>query len=415
MADYTNGSGGNDPNGKQDGQGYWNNGPQPYGGSGNSGQNPYGGSGNNGRNPFGGSGNNNKNPFGGNPFHSNKGRKGSGPFRFGSGKGGPSDLGGGLKKYGRYVILTIAIIFLFTTVSGGFYNVSEQENAVVTMFGKVIQTNTAGLYFKIPYIQQVHLVDMTTHGIGIGYVVDGEGQNWTVEDEGVMITSDFNFVDIDFYLEYKVSDPVQYLYNSRQPEVILKNTALACIRSTVSDYPVDDVITTGKSQIQQDVREKLVQELEEQKIGIQLVNIQIQDAEPPTQEIVQAFKSVETAKQGKETALNNANKYKNEQIPAAEAEADKIVQAAEAAKQTRIAEAEGQVERFNQMFEQYQQYPLITKQRLYYEAIEEALPGTKVIITDGTTQEVLPVESFTGESSTTNAASAAQASETTAE
>lgn len=312
----------------------------------------------------------------------------------GGGRKGPSGAGDMLKRIGRAAAAVVIGFLILSTVMGGFYNVSEQENAVVTMFGKVIQTNSAGLYFKIPYIQQVTKVDMTTHGIGIGYDLTGDGQNITVEDEGVMITSDFNFVNIDFYLEYAVSDPVQYLYNSSQPEVILKNAAIACIRSTVSDYMVDDVITTGKAAIQSEVKDRLTKEMEAQPIGLRIVNIQIQDAEPPTQEIVQAFKSVETAKQGKETALNNANKYRNEQIPAAEAEADKIIQAAEAAKETRIAEAEGQVERFNQMFEQYSRYPLITKQRLYYEAIEDILPGTKVIITDGDTQEILPIESF---------------------
>ena len=299
-----------------------------------------------------------------------------------------------IKNLAQRLFLILIVIFVISTVMGGFYNVSEQENAVVTMFGKVIQTNTAGLYFKIPYIQQVRKVDMTTHGIGIGYEVADNGQNITVAEEGVMITSDFNFVNIDFYLEYAVSDPVQYLYNSAQPTDVLKNTAIACIRSTVSDYSVDDVITTGKAAIQSEVKEKLTTELAERPIGLRVVNIQIQDAEPPTNEIVQAFKSVETAKQGKETALNNANKYRNEQIPAAEAEADKIIQAAEAKKETRIAEAEGQVERFNQMYEQYKNYPLITKQRLYYEAIEDVLPGTKVIITDGNTQEILPIDSF---------------------
>ena len=312
----------------------------------------------------------------------------------GGGPKGPSDPKSTIKRIVKILAGVVAAFFIISAVMGGFYNVSEQENAVVTMFGKVIQTNSAGLYFKIPFIQHVTKVDMTTHGIGIGYDVTGDGQNITVEDEGVMITSDFNFVNIDFYLEYAVSDPVQYLYNSIHPEVILKNTAIACIRSTVSDYAVDDVITTGKAAIQAEVKEKLNKEMEAQPIGLRIVNIQIQDAEPPTQEIVQAFKSVETAKQGKETALNNANKYRNEQIPAAEAEADKIIQAANAAKETRIAEAEGQVKRFNQMFEQYRLYPLITKQRLYYEAIEDVLPGIKVIITDGETQEIYPIESF---------------------
>ena len=234
---------------------------------------------------------------------------------------------------------------------------------------------------------------MTTHGIGIGYTVK-DGQNITVEDEGVMITSDFNFVDIDFYLEYKVSDPVAAYYNSEEPELIMKNMALACIRNTVVNYPVDDVITTAKGQIQAEVKEKLQQELTDKKIGLMVVNLSVQDAEPPTQDIVQAFKSVETAKQGKETAINNAKKYQSEELPKAEAAADKIIQDAEAKKQSRIAEAEGQVARFNEMYEQYKLQPYITKKRLFYEAMEDVLPDLKVIISDGQTQQMLPLESF---------------------
>ena len=127
------------------------------------------------------------------------------------------------------------------------------------------------------------------------------------------------------------------------------------------------------------------------------MNITIQDAAPPTREIVAAFKEVETAKQSAETKINQARKYENEQIPAAEAQADRIVQTAEAQKAARIAEAEGQVARFNAMYEQYAQNPLITKQRMFYEALESVLPDLKVIITDGSTQTMLPLESFTAE------------------
>ena len=134
--------------------------------------------------------------------------------------------------------------------------------------------------------------------------------------------------------------------------------------------------------------------LAEQNIGLQIVNITVQDAEPPTAEIVSAFKAVETAKQGKDTAINNAKQYQNEQIPAAEASADKIIQSAEAAKQARIAEAEGQVARFNAMYEQYKLNPLITKQRMFYEAMEAVLPKVKIIISDGSTQTVYPIDSF---------------------
>jgi membrane protease subunit HflK len=191
-----------------------------------------------------------------------------------------------------------------------------------------------------------------------------------------------------------VSDPVAYLYNSAEPENILKNMAMAAIRSTVIDYTVDDAITVGKAQIQSEVKQKLQELLAEENIGIQIVNITVQDAEPPTSEIVGAFKAVETAKQGKDTAINNANKYRNEQIPAAEANADKIQQNAEAQKTARIAEAEGQVARFNAMYKEYANSPLITKQRLFYETMEDVLPELKVIISDGETQTMYPLESF---------------------
>ena len=298
------------------------------------------------------------------------------------------------------VLGILILIFIFTNAATGcLYRVDEQEAAVVTMFGNVIRTDTAGLYFKIPLIQQVRKVDTTIHGTGIGYAIEGDGQTFTVDTEGIMITSDFNLIDIDFYMEYRVSDPIAYLYNSGQPELILKNIALAAIRSTVIDYTVDDAMTTGKAQIQAEVKAKIQETLEEQNIGLSIVNITVQDAEPPTREIVGAFKAVETAKQGKDTAINNANKYKNEQIPAAEAAADKIIKSAEAEKTARIAEAEGQVARFNAMYDQYALNPNITKQRMFYEAIENVLPDTKVIISDGSTQTIYPLDSFAKEPS----------------
>ena len=232
-----------------------------------------------------------------------------------------------------------------------------------------------------------------------------------------MITSDFNFVDIDFYLEYKVSDPVAYIYNTNSPESIMKNIALASIRSTVIDYPVDEVITTAKGQIQAEAKERLSKALQEENVGLSVVNLTVQDAEPPTDEIKQAFKAVETAKQGKETAVNNAKKYQSEQVPAAEAEADRIIQNAEAQKAARIAEAEGEAAKFNSIFEEYSKYPLITKQRMFYEAMENVLPDAKVIITDGNTQQMLPLECFTtgvtGSAGTTVTSGAAESSEST--
>ncbi len=282
-----------------------------------------------------------------------------------------------------------------------FYTVSEQENGVVTQFGRVVKVTTAGMYFKAPW-QSVKKIDMTTHGTGIGYVVSDEGQNIVDADTGIMITSDFNLLNIDFYLEYRVSDPVSYVYNSEVPEEILANIAMANIRTIVSNYTVDEAMTTGKSQIQADIKEAMIEALSRRNIGLTVVNITIQDSEPPTQEIKAAFKSVETAKQGADTARNNAYQYQNEKIPEAEANADKIIQKANAAKAARIAEAEGQVARFNETYAEYVNYPLITKKRMFYEKMEELLPELKVIITDGSTQTMLPLDSFGSSVSTTS-------------
>ena len=304
----------------------------------------------------------------------------------------------------RIVSAVVIAMVVFFLVGNSVYNVSEQQQAVVTQFGRVIDIKTAGLYFKIPFIQEVDKVDTTTHGIPIGYTTstgtesDGEhdAEAYYNESESLMITSDFNFVNIDFYLEYRVSSPEKYLYESENPELILRNLAQAAIRQTVVNYSVDEVMTTGKGQIQAEVRDKLVASLNDVPIGIEVVNLTVQDVEPPTDAVIAAFKDVENAKQGADTAINGAKQYQSEQLPAAEAEADKIMQEAEAYKESRIAEAEGQVARFNEMYEQYKLYPLITKQRMFYEAMEEVLPGLKIIIDDGNTQTMLPLESFSG-------------------
>ncbi len=310
------------------------------------------------------------------------------------------------KKGFRLGLLVVLAIVIAAALFNAFYNVSEQEQAIVTTFGKVTDIRGAGLYFKIPFVQKVNKVDTTTHGMPIGYrssddpydaygSYDGFGSSDsydTVEHESVMITKDFNFVDVDFYLEYRVSDPVKYLYASSDPKQILRNLAMACIRSTVINYNVDDVITTGKSQIQAEVREKLEEELATNDIGLQVVNLTVQDAEPPTDLVMAAFKAVETAKQGKETTVNNAKRYRSEQIPQAEAEADRITQEAEGKKEARIAEAEGQTARFEKLYEEYIKNPLITRQRMFYEALEEILPKLKVVISDGDLKAYMQID-----------------------
>ena len=295
----------------------------------------------------------------------------------------------------RTALIAGAVIVVGLFATDCTYQIQEQEQAVLSTLGVPKAVTETGLHFKLPLIQQVHKVNTTIQGFPIGY---NQQNNDIVEDEGIMITSDYNFIDVDFFVEYRITEPVKYLYTSQQPENILKSISQSCIRTVIASYTVDDVLTTGKSEIQAKIKEMIMDKMESQDVGIQLVNITIQDSEPPTQEVMKAFKAVETAKQGKETAVNNANKYRNEKLPEAEAQADQIVQDAEAQKQVRINEAEAEVARFNAMYEEYVKNPTVTKLRMFYETMEDVLPGMKIVIDNGDgTQKVLPLDSFTGE------------------
>lgn len=298
------------------------------------------------------------------------------------------------KKFGTLIVCGIIIA---AGIFSSIYSVSEQEQAVITQFGKVVGVESAGLHFKVPFIQQSIRVNTTTQGMPIGY--RESGTNDPIEDasdyeDSMMITKDFNFVNIDFYLEYKVVNPETFLFSTAEPLDTLRNLTKASIRSTISKYMVDEVMTTAKGKIQAEVKDKLIAEMQKINLGIEVVNISIQDAEPPTAEVIQAFKAVETAKQGAETAINNANKYQSEKLPSANADADKILKEAEAYKENRIAEAEGQVARFSETYKEYKKFPLITKKRMFYETLEEVLPNLNIIITDGKTQSIYPVEKF---------------------
>ena len=239
----------------------------------------------------------------------------------------------GVKKVVIIVAAGVAAVFI---VSGSFYQIQEQEQAVLTTLGKPKAVTETGLHFKIPGIQQVKKVNTTIQGFPIGYTIEN---NQTVDTEGIMITSDYNFINVDFFVEYRIAEPVQYLYASQRPEDILKSISQSCIRTVIGSYKVDDVLTTGKSEIQAKIKEMIITKIEDQNLGLQLVNITIQDSAPPTQEVMQAFKA---------------------------------------------------------MYEEYQKNPVVTKQRMFYETMESVLPGLKIVIDSGNgVQKVLPLAPFT--------------------
>ena len=309
-----------------------------------------------------------------------------------------------LKKIKRTALLTVlfAIVIVFGLTC--YYTVDDKQQAVVTTFGKVTDITDAGVHLKLPFgIQQVEKVDVNVYQrITLGYNPVGSG--YTVDDrESAMITGDYNIVNVDFFVEYKISDPVQYLYSSNDPENILRNLVQSQVRNVVGSSTVDSVLTDGKENIQMQVRTLVTDILSQYDIGLSLVDVKIQDAEPPTQEVIEAFKNVETAKQQAETVINDAKAYQNAQLPKAQAEADKLLQNAQYLKEKRINEATEQVAMFNAMYQEYALNPQVTKSRMYYEAISQIMPGVKLYInTSGSSdvQMLLPLEDLVSEGGT---------------
>jgi len=310
-----------------------------------------------------------------------------------------SKLQSNFKKV-RNTIIIVAILIVFAIIgSTCWYTVNDTQQAVVTTFGKVTSVTSAGMHFKLPFgIQKVEKVDVNVfRKIEIGYRSTGDYLGYeTYEKESKMITGDYNIVNVDFFIEYKVSDPEKYLYNSDSPEEILTNLIQSQIRNVIGSAEVDKILTTGKNEIQTRVKELVVEELEAYDIGLMLSDVKIQDAEPPTTAVIEAFKAVETAKQIAETAINQAKAYQNAEIPKANAEADKLINNAEYLKQNRINEATKTIAKFEAMYNEYKNNPELTRTRMYYEAISEILPGVKIYIdsSEGGTQKLLPLDDF---------------------
>ena len=316
-------------------------------------------------------------------------------FNWGTGSGNAPDL----KKLSRTIVTVAVVIILLMGIMTCFYTVDDKQQAVVTTFGKVTDITDAGVHFLLPFgIQQVQHVDVNVYQkIELGYSSQGK-EYVTNTRESTMITGDYNIVNVDFFVEYKISDPVQYLYSSNKPELILRNLIQSQVRNVVGSTSVDAVLTDGKENVQMQVKDLVTQILQEYNIGLTLVDVRIQDSEPPTREVIEAFKAVETAKQRAETVVNDAKAYQNAQLPDAQARADKLIQNAQYLKQKRINEAKEQVAMFNAMYAEYARDPEITRSRMYYEAISQILPGVKLYInTAGGNSNVdmmLPLESF---------------------
>lgn len=307
---------------------------------------------------------------------------------FGQSNGRPNlEIPPGLIKKIIIGIILLAAIALGSTT---FYTIEEHETAAVLTFGQFTGiTEQSGLHFKAPYpIQKVITVPAkVTQQMHVGYrIVDGVAV--PREDEALMITGDENIVSADAVVEWKITDVEKYLFAVEEPEVFLRNSTSSAIRSVMGSTNLDFAITSGKTELQGLVKEKLILLQDLYQTGIFINDIKFQDIEPPEGEVQQAFKEVTNAREEKNTKINNAKKYANDRIPKARGEAQALLEKAEAIKESRILNALGDVAKFNAIYGEYLNNPTVTESRLILETLEQILPNAQIFITSGSSDTV---------------------------
>ncbi len=284
------------------------------------------------------------------------------------------------------------LLILWLAFGGPFYTVGPDEQGIVQTFGKYTSSTSPGFHFKLPWpIQTVKMPKVSeVKRLEIGFRTIPNTSPAKYEDatnsnamlkEAQMLTGDENVVNSSMIVQYKIKDAVAYLFNVKDQEGTLHDLAEAAERQVVGNRPIDDTLTTGKTDIQLEVLDKIQAMADQFGMGITVTAVQLQDVQPPSQ-VAAAFKDVATAKEDRDGIINTARGYQNEKIPQARGKAAQLLREAEAYERERVATAEGDAARFLALAEEYRKAPDVTKERLYLETMKAVLPRVKKVIVD---------------------------------
>jgi len=289
-------------------------------------------------------------------------------------------------KFNKKLFSFIFILIIALYFASGIFVVAPDEQGVVRRFGKFNRIESPGLNYHLPYPIETVLTPAVTQvkrvEIGFRTISSGPPARYQkVPAEALMLTGDENIVSAEAIVQYKIKDPVNYLFNIILPEQTVKNAAEAALRQIIGERKIDEALTIGKYEIQEETKKALQVLLDSYKSGILVVAVQLQDVNPPN-EVQDAFKDVASAKEDKSKYINQAQGYKNDVIPKARGEAVKMTKEAEGYKIERIKKAEGDVAKFNSILTEYKKGEYITQARLYVETMEEILPNMNKVIVD---------------------------------
>lgn len=303
------------------------------------------------------------------------------------------------KIKGGVVKLVIAAVVLLILLFGSFYQISPEEMGVILRFGRFVRTTDPGLHLKLPLgIEQLTKVPVQRQlKLEFGFRTARPGIRTEYRDtpesfrEAEMLTGDLNVAIVEWIVQYKIKDAKNYLFKLRDPEATFRYMNEAVVRKFIGDNSVDEVITIGRARIAMEAKEELQSLCDLYEIGIEVNQLIFQDVNPPDS-VKPSFNEVNEALQEKERKINEAWSEYNQEIPKAQGEAEQMIRASEGYAMERINMAEGDANRFKNIYREYARAPLVTRKRLYLEAIREILPKiNKKIIFDEEQKNILPL------------------------
>jgi membrane protease subunit HflK len=318
----------------------------------------------------------------------------------------PNTFGSDFNYLSMAILALVAIVAIW--LLSGFYVVNEGEQALVTRFGKYVRTTSTGLNYHIPapiekiFIENVDMVRRVEVGFRSGNngrtpnaafasqkTKDQKASPDYLNKESLMLTGDENVLDINFVVQWRISNLKDYAFNVASPIETVKNASESAMREVISSTPLSVAQTEGRSKIQQDAKVLLQKILDSYSSGVEITVLQMLKVDPP-QAVIDAFRDVQTAKADKEKAINLAYAYKNDILPRARGEAAKIIQDGEAYKKEVVARAEGEVSRFNAIYNQYKNAKDLTRQRIYIETMEQIYRDLNKVILDNKNLGAVP-------------------------
>ncbi|RKY30973.1 MAG: FtsH protease activity modulator HflK [Candidatus Omnitrophota bacterium] len=301
-------------------------------------------------------------------------------------------------NYGKFLPWLVIGFFVLVGIRGIIYSIGPDEVGIIQRFGKYIGLSSPGLHAKFPFgidkvtpikVRKIFKEEFGFRTLQPGVISKYSRQNYL--DESLMLTGDLNILDVRWIVQFKIKDAVRLLFQTRNPQDIIKDIAEVVMRRFVGDYTVDEVLTTKREEIDDLAQQEIQRILDNYQTGVQIVTVKLLDVNP-AERVKPAFNEVNEAKQEKEKMINQAWEVYNKEVPKARGEAERTIRQAEGYALDKINRAKGESERFIAAWTEYKKAPEITKKRLYLETLMEVLPKAKdKYIIDPKQTSILPL------------------------